>query len=137
MANPHRATIVLALGEPPVEHDVCLNLNALAEIEAELKCNVLDMLEVDVRVVGREIVPVPKRLGVREAVVVLHAGLKAAGKPVARPAVVEMLDKMRALKVVMSAYAAIQAAFVDPDPNPPQEGASPSEKSPGDSSSGT
>lgn len=132
-ANPHRATITVRLGDPPVEHDVCLNLLALAEIEGELKCNSLELLDIEPRIVGKEVLPVPKRIGMREAVTIIHAGLKGAGKNVQRPAVVEMLDGMRAVKVIMTAYAAVSAAFVDPDPNPPREGESPSEKSPGGS----
>ncbi len=117
MANPHRATIVVALGNPPVEHDVCLNLNALAEIEAEFSCNVLELLPS----IGER----PK-VGARQAIGILHAGLKGAGKKVGRQAVVEMLDGMKPQDIIGAAYKALNAAFTDPEPNPPQEGASPS-----------
>lgn len=116
-ANPHRATVVLDLGKPPVAHDVCLNLNALAEIEAEFKVNVMALLPT-----GMNSIPV----GVREAVAIIHAGLNGTGKKVSRASVVTLLDPMKPQEIIAAAYAALNAAFVDPEPNPPQEGASPS-----------
>ena len=112
MANPHRATVVVSLGVPPVEHDVCLNLGALAEIEAELG------VDTPVLLAGG--------IGLRKATVILHAGIRAAGKKVDRPSVVKMLDDMKPGDVILAAVKALQAAFTEPEPNPPREGASPS-----------
>lgn len=118
-ANPHRATVVIALGAPPVEHDVCLNLAALAEIEAELKVEAPELLA-------------RGYIGVTKALVILHAGLKGAGKKIDRAAVASMLDPMRPGDIMAAAVTALKAAFLDPEPseNPPQA-ASPSAASPG------
>jgi hypothetical protein len=116
MANPHRATVAVKLGD--VEHDVCLTNAALVEIETELKLDAPDLLD------GRAI-------GIAKSTVIIHAGLRAAGKQVDRKAVVKMLDAMKPGDVILAAVQALRAAFTDPDPNPPQEGASPSAKSPG------
>lgn len=111
MANPHRATVTVDLGDPPVAHDLCLTNSALVEVEAELKCDSPELLA---------------GVGVAKATVIIHAALKGAGKNVDRPAVVKLLHPMNAKNIIMAASKALRAAFTDPDPNPPQEGASPS-----------
>lgn len=113
-ANPHRATVVLALGNPPLEHDVCLSNQALAELEAELD---IDLPQIEY-----------SKLGIRKAIAIIHAGLRGAGKKVDRPAVLALLDPMKPGDVITAAIKALTAAFTDPEPtaNPQQEGASPS-----------
>lgn len=113
MANPHRATVTVDLGEPPVAHDLCLTNQALVEIEAELKVETPELLAKGF-------------LGITKAVVVIHAGLKGAGKKVERKAVMELLDGMKPGDVMQAAVRALSAAFTDPEPNPPREGESPS-----------
>ena len=112
MANPHRATVTVDLGEPPVAHDLCLTNQALVEIEAELK--------VEAPLLLGEVI------GMSKAIVIVHAGLKGAGKKVDRKAVVGLLDAMPAREVIRVAIAVLNAAFTDPAPNPPREGESPS-----------
>ena len=118
MPNPHRATIAASLNG--ADHDLCLNLTALAEIEAELKCNSLDLLN--------------RPLAVHEAIAVVHAGLRGAGKTVGRKAVMDMLDPMKPGDIMAVGFKALLAAFVDPQQestgNPPSA-ASPSAASPG------
>lgn len=114
MANPHRATVTVDLGEPPVRHDLCLTNQALREIEAELRVDAPMLLG--------------EPLGITKATVIVHAGLRGANKKVDRKAAVEMLDTMRPADVIRIAIAVLNAAFIDPEPkeNPPQEGESPS-----------
>ena len=113
MANPHRATVTVDLGVPPVPHDLCLTNQALVEIETQLEIESPELL-------ARGF------LGLAKSFVIIHAGLKGAGKKVERKAVVEMLEGMKPTDVMQVAVKALTAAFTDPDPNPPQEGASPS-----------
>lgn len=112
MANPHRATVTVDLGDPPVAHDLCLTNQALIEIEAELKIDSPLLLG--------------EPIGIAKATIIIHAGLRGAGKKVDRKAAVALLDTMKARDVIRAAISALNAAFTDPEPNPPQEGASPS-----------
>lgn len=113
MANPHRATVTVDLGVPPVAHDLCLTNQALVEIETALGVEAPELLTKGF-------------IGIAKSVVIIHAALKGAGKKVERKAVVEMLEGMKPTDVMEAAVKALTAAFTDPEPNPPQEGASPS-----------
>ena len=106
----HRATIVVKLGVPEVEHDVCLTNVGLEEIEVEFAklygapFRALNLLP--------ENGTIP--FGVLEATTILHIGLKGAGKPISRKAVQDFLSPMKPGDILTAAIKAVTAAFFDP-----------------------
>lgn len=109
----HYATIVLSLGVPPVEHDVCLNVPALMAVEAELKVHATTLLPTNTG---------DFPFGLREAVVLLREGLRHNGHAgidkMSNEALERFLAPMKPVDLVIAATKAIVAAFFPPEPKP-------------------
>lgn len=98
----HFATVVLALGVPPVEHDVCLKASNLCDLETELGVSAWTLLP---DTAGN----LP--FGLREARAILHHGLRGAGKNASKEAVAAFLENMKPGDILTAAVKAIVAAF--------------------------